>query len=88
MGGIEWMSAMQWPFQNSFNKATQQNFTLNSDSVGWFKQANNATFMFLDDCGHMVPVSTFFFVFFLQTQHKNKYTNKQKQTTNKYNKIR
>jgi len=56
LGGIEWMSAMQWPGQQSWLQATNTTWHSDGKIAGYAKNFENLTWLEVVDAGHMVPM--------------------------------
>jgi len=54
-GTDSWSNILEWPFQDQYNKAKNQTWTVNGKSAGFFKTADNLAFLVVDNAGHMSP---------------------------------
>eukprot|EP01120_Amphizonella_sp_Union-15-10_P013034 TRINITY_DN597_c0_g1_i1.p1 TRINITY_DN597_c0_g1~~TRINITY_DN597_c0_g1_i1.p1 ORF type:complete len:429 (-),score=52.06 TRINITY_DN597_c0_g1_i1:23-1309(-) len=55
VGGYAWVSSMDWPGQQDFNKAPHLTWKVNGNPAGLSTSAMNLTFVQVFEAGHMVP---------------------------------
>jgi len=55
-GGREWVSSINWPGKDEYNKAPLKSWTVGGKQAGQSKSARNLTFLQVSDAGHMVPM--------------------------------
>jgi cathepsin A (carboxypeptidase C) len=56
MGNKAWTLAMEWPGKDSFNAATDNDWSVNGKSAGLVRTSKGFTFLQVYDAGHMVPM--------------------------------
>jgi len=57
LGGQRWTNAMEWPGQQAFQQAPENNWTVNGNVAGVSKSAQGFTFLEVYNAGHMVPMN-------------------------------
>eukprot|EP01129_Flabellula_baltica_P008575 TRINITY_DN341_c0_g1_i1.p1 TRINITY_DN341_c0_g1~~TRINITY_DN341_c0_g1_i1.p1 ORF type:complete len:425 (+),score=75.17 TRINITY_DN341_c0_g1_i1:33-1277(+) len=55
MGTAEYVKIMDWPYQQAFNNAMNNTWTVDGAQAGYYKSAYNLTLLIVENAGHMVP---------------------------------
>lgn len=57
LGGSRWITAMDWPGKDTFQKAPEVDWKVSGTTAGKSKSAQGLTFLQVYDAGHMVPMN-------------------------------
>jgi len=57
IGGSRWISAMDWPGKDAYNKADEVEWKVGGQVAGLSKSAGGLTFLQVFNAGHMVPMN-------------------------------
>jgi len=57
LGGSRWVSAMDWPGKDAYNKAPEVNWVVGGKTAGQSKSSSGLTFLQVFNAGHMVPMN-------------------------------